>query len=90
MNIISAVKYGLEALRVGKSLVHVAAWKEAQGITSFLVAVVAIVRAFGIDFGIDDSTLATAGVAIAALVNTYLTFSTSKKVGLPDKIPPTV
>lgn len=88
MNILAAVKYVLEALRVGKSLVNVAAWKEAQGITSFLVAAVAVVRAFGVDFGIDDSTLAAAGVAIAALVNTYLTFATSKKVGLPEKQPP--
>jgi hypothetical protein len=90
MNILAAVKYGLEALRVGKSLVNVAAWKEAQGITSFLVAAVAVVMAFGVDFGIDDSTLAAAGVAIAALVNTYLTFATSKQVGLPDKFPPTL
>jgi hypothetical protein len=90
MNIVSAVKHGFEALRVGKSLTKAEAWKNAQAVTSFLIAVVAVVRACGVDFGIDDSTLAGVGVAIAALVNTYITFATSKKVGFPDKLTPTV
>lgn len=90
MNFIAVIKNGLEALKVGKSLLHVEAWKSAQAISSLLVAVVAVIRACGVDFRIDDSTLAAIGVAIAAIVNSYLTYATSKKVGLAVETPPNI
>lgn len=82
MNVVAVIQRGLEALKIGKSLLHVEAWKNAQVIGSLLVALAAVVRACGVDFGIDDSTLAAIGVGIAALVNSYLTLATSKKVGI--------
>lgn len=90
MNVLSVTRHALEALKIGKSLLHIEAWKNAQAVSSLLVALVAVVRACGVDFGIDDSTLAAVGVAIAALVNTYLTYATSKKVGLPVETPPNI
>jgi hypothetical protein len=82
MNLLTVVQRGFDALKIGKSLLHVEAWKNAQAITSLLAALVAVLRACGVDFGIDDSVLTAIGVGIAALVNSYLTIATSKKVGM--------
>ena len=77
-----------DALRKGKRLNNVVAWKNVQLITNALAAVVVLLKALGIDLGLSESNIDVISGAIVIIVNAYLTLATTNKVGIPQKLPP--
>ena len=86
MKMIDLVLHGFDALKAGKSLNNVAAWKNVQVIGSFLAALLGIAASLGYNFGLTDQQIYGLAAGIAALVNGYLTLATSKKVGLDGRV----
>lgn len=88
MNIIALIKPALVVLKQGRSLANPAAWKNTQIIVSLLSALIVLLNAFGIHFGLDSDSVNLVAGGIAALANAYLTTATSEKVGVPSGLPP--
>lgn len=77
------------AIQKGRQLTDSEVWKNrtiAGGVlTSVLVSVAAISKAFGVDLGLDEQTIEAAAYGIAALYSVFAaasTAATSAKVGL--------
>lgn len=94
MNLLAAARAAIAVLRYGRELTRAEAWKNIQAVTSLLVALLALAAAFGLDWKLSAqmvdalanglSALVAAGVFLA---NAYLTWATSKRVGLPGTDP---
>lgn len=71
----------------GAAVADPALWKTRQitatVMTGLIVAVVAALNAFGVQVPIGDGDIEPLAVAILVVVNTVLTLTTSKHVGLP-------
>lgn len=77
-------------LRKGAEISDGEKWKkrqiDANIFGGFVLALVAVVKAFGMELPVDEDTAYTIGGGIVAIVNVILTAATSKKAGiLPEK-----
>lgn len=83
------LKLFYDLFRKGQELANVEVWKNRQVVANilggFILAIVALMKAFGYDLPIDSDTAMSIAFGIAAIVNVILTITTSKKVGLPAK-----
>ena len=83
------LKLFYDLFRKGQELANAEAWKNRQVVANilggFILAIVALMKAFGYDLPIDSDTAMSIAFGIAAIVNVILTITTSKKVGLPAK-----
>jgi len=77
----------LNLFRRGAAVADPAAWKNGQITVNALVlllgALVATARSLGYDLPISDTTLAQLAAGLLGLVNSLLTVTTSKTIGLP-------
>jgi hypothetical protein len=89
MNLLSACRSAFSALRLGHELHNAAAWKNAQAVSNFLSALLAVVVALGYDPHLTDVQIYALGGLIAALANAYFTLATSSKVGILPPQPET-
>lgn len=83
--LVEKLKLLFVVLQRGNELANVGVWKNTQAAVAAVGALLAAVVAF-MPFEIpEELTLAAAGgaVAIVQLVQLYLTYATSKRVGLP-------
>lgn len=83
------LKLFYDLFRKGQELGNAEIWKNRQVTANilggFILATVALIKAFGYELPIDENTaMSIAGGAIA-IINVVLTLTTSKKVGLPAK-----
>lgn len=78
--------------RKGSEVSNVEAWKTGQitanTVVALLAAVVAVARAFGVDFHLADADLAAIAGGVFAAGNVIVTIVTSKRAGLPAPVPP--
>ena len=72
-----------ELFRAGQAVSNPSAWKNSQLVGNLLIAIVALVAAFGFDLGLSDAEIAGGAVFITAVINGVFVVITSKKVGLP-------
>jgi hypothetical protein len=80
----------IKVLQSGEELAKSATWKDIQGLTSALTALAgALVLVIDPEFQYVDQSVITAGVAgivaIVGAVNAYITYATSKKVGVKKR-----
>lgn len=88
MNLIALIKPAFVVLKQGRSLANPAAWKNVQVLSNLLSALIVLLNAFGVHFGLDSDSVHLIAGGIAAIANAYLTTATSEKVGVPDGLPP--
>lgn len=88
MNILAIIKPAFTVLKQGQALANPAAWKNAQVLANLLSALVVLLNAFGIHFGLDSDSVNLIAGGVAAIANAYLTAATSEKVGVSDGLPP--
>lgn len=88
MNILAIINPAFVVLKQGRALANPAAWKNVQVIANLLSALIVLLNAFGIHFGLDSDSVNLVAGGIAAIANAYLTAATSEKVGVPDGLPP--
>ena len=88
MNLIALIKPAFVVLKQGRSLANPAAWKNAQVLANLLSALVVLLNAFGIHFGLDSDSVNLVAGGVAAIANAYLTAATSEKAGVPSGLPP--
>jgi len=83
---LAKLKAGLAVMKAGKSVSDPALWKSRQVtatmVTAFVWGVINAAKAFGVDVPVDNETVDAIAVAILATTNLYLTYATSKKIGL--------
>jgi hypothetical protein len=79
------IKLLFVVLQKGQELANADAWKNTQAAMSALGAIIAAVVAFAPFPMPPEITMAIAGgvVAVVQLVQLYLTYATSKRVGVP-------
>ena len=89
---ITKIKAALNALKAGEALADSANWKTKQNminvLSAFLVSVVGLVRAFGIEIPLvetDLNSMAYTFVTLIGLVNFYLTTATTTKIGFKNE-----
>lgn len=73
------------ALKQGESLTHASRWKNVQATTTALTAVLAAVILLVPNLGLTDAdiqALASGIAIIGGVISSYLTYATSRKVGL--------
>ena len=88
MNILAIINPAFVVLKQGRALANPAAWKNVQVIANLLSALIVLLNAFGIHFGLDSDSVNLIAGGIAAIANAYLTAATSEKVGVPSGLPP--
>lgn len=75
-------------LRKGSEVANPGAWKNAEILASFLLALVAAAAAFGAPIALTGDQVADIAAGVIALANVVLTVISSKKVGiLPSTAP---
>lgn len=78
--------------RKGAEVSDVEKWKSRQitsnMVVALLAAVVGVARAFGADLDLDDGDIALLAGGVLGAVNIVLTVTTSKRAGLPERVPP--
>lgn len=84
MQKLSALRYALEALRLGKQLSRPAAWKNVQLLINFVAVLVGLLLALGV---IREDALVAIATILSAVANQFLTIATSKKVGIGPAAP---
>lgn len=76
----------------GASVADPALWKNRQITVTILsgviVAALSVLRSFGVDVPLTDADISSIAVTILVVVNTVLTLTTSKKIGIPPKETP--
>lgn len=86
---IEKIKAGLTVMRVGQEVANPAAWKLGQvtgnAVGALILALVALLKAFGYELPIDENTALLIGGGIVAVFNVMFTVATTKKVGLPPE-----
>ena len=79
----------LALFRQGNVIANAAAWKNRQitvtALGAFLLALIHVLKAFGVEILVDEETASTIAAGVLCLVNIVLTFFTTDKIGLPDK-----
>lgn len=85
MNKIIAI---VNLLRKGSEVSNPGAWKNAEILASFLLAMVAAAAAFGAPIDLTGDQVADIAAAIIAIANAVLTVISSKKVGILPASPP--
>lgn len=78
--------------RKGSEVSDVEKWKSRQITANMLVALLAalvgVAKAFGADLDIGNDDLAAIAGGVFAIYNITLTAVTSKRAGLPERVPP--
>lgn len=84
------IKAIFRVFQIGQSVNNPALWKNGyitgSMVGSLLAAIVALLRAFGVDIHISDADLAQLGISIVIVwgaISAGITTATSTKVGLP-------
>jgi hypothetical protein len=76
-------------MRKGSEIADVEKWKARQVtgnmLGGFILAVVAMLKAFDVEMPVDEETALMLGGGIVAVFNSLLTVITSKRAGLPNK-----
>ena len=79
----------LDLFRKGNAVADPALWKSRQIKATLLLptfgALVAVLRAFGLEVPLDDTQITQLVTGLVVLLNLVLTVSTTDKVGLPAK-----
>ena len=88
MNILAIINPAFVVLKQGRALANPAAWKNVQVIANLLSALIVLLNAFGIHFGLDSDSVNLIAGGVAAIANAYLTAATSEKAGVPSGLPP--
>ena len=83
MNVLKLIGPVFSVLQKGSSLANPSAWKNVQLVSNVLIAIVALLGAFGYKLAVTDDTLTQVAAVIAALANAWITVASSDKVGLP-------
>lgn len=82
----------LDLFRKGNAVADPALWKSRQIKATLLLptfgALVAVLRAFGLEVPLDDTQITQLVTGLVVLINCLLTVSTTDKVGLPAKPEP--
>lgn len=75
-------------LKAGEQVSDPKLWKERQVsitmITGFLWAALHAAEAFGVNIPVDDGAVDAIGMGVLALVNTVLTYATTRKIGISN------
>lgn len=83
------LKLFYDLFRKGQELANAEVWKgrqvKANILGGFILAIVALIKAFGHELPVDENAAMSIAGGIIAIVNVVLTLTTSKKVGLPAK-----
>lgn len=78
-----------DLLRKGQRVADPEIWKNRQVAVTVIVpalaALLSVANAFGLGLPVSDADLAALAAGIVALVNIVLTYTTSRKIGLPAK-----
>lgn len=83
MNVLKLIGPVFTVLQKGASLTNPSAWKNVQLVSNVIIAIVALLGAFGYKLAITDDTITQVAAVIAALANAWITVASSDKVGLP-------
>ncbi len=83
MRLFVAIKSGFDVLHAGKSLNNAEAWKNAQAVTVLLTTIVGVLNAVGLHVVVDSASLESVAMGISGAFTIYLTYATSKSVGVP-------
>ena len=79
----------LALFRQGNVVANAAAWKNRQttvtALGAFLLALLHVLKAFGVEIPVDEETANTIAAGVLCLVNIVLTLVTTDKIGLPSK-----
>lgn len=79
----------LALFRQGNVIANAAAWKNRQitvtALGAFLLALLHVLKAFGVEIPVDEETANTIAAGVLCLVNIVLTYFTTDKIGLPNK-----
>jgi hypothetical protein len=79
----------LDLFRKGNAVADPALWKSRQIKATVLLpafgALVAVLRAFGLEVPLDDTQITQLVTGLVVVINLLLTYSTTDKVGLPAK-----
>ena len=79
----------LDLFRKGNAVADPALWKNRQIKATLLLptfgALIAVLRAFGLEVPLDDTQITQLVTGLVVLLNLLLTYSTTDKVGLPAK-----
>lgn len=79
----------LDLFRKGNAVADPALWKSRQIKATLLLptfgALVAVLRAFGLEVPLDDTQITQLVTGLVVLLNLLLTLTTTDKVGLPAK-----
>ena len=79
----------LDLFRKGNAVADPALWKSRQIKATLLLpvfgALIAVLRAFGLEVPLDDAKITQLVTGLVVLINCLLTVSTTDKVGLPAK-----
>lgn len=82
----------LDLFRKGNAVADPALWKSRQIKATVLLpafgALVAVLRAFGLEVPLDDTQITQLVTGLVVVINLLLTYSTTDKVGLPAKPEP--
>jgi len=81
----------LDAFKAGKILANAAGWKDVQIATNYLVVIINVLLAFAKMFfdipEVPQDKVAMISGGIAAIVNIFLTYATTKKTLIGQKEP---
>lgn len=87
---IKRIKAAYTLLKLGQSVSDPAKWKSRQitatMLTGIIWAAIQLAESFGYGVPIDEATIDSLAIGILAAVNWLLTLSTSKTIGLRDKV----
>ena len=79
----------LDLFRKGNAVADPALWKNRQIAATLLLpvfgALIAVLRAFGLEVPLDDAQITQLVTGLVVLLNLVLTLTSSDKVGLPAK-----
>lgn len=79
----------LDLFRKGNAVADPALWKSRQIKATLMLpvfgALVAVLRAFGLEVPLDDTQITQLVTGLVVIINLLLTYSTTDKVGLPAK-----
>ena len=79
----------LDLFRKGNAVADPALWKSRQIAATLLLptfgALIAVLRAFGLEVPLDDTQITQLVTGLVVLLNLVLTLTSSDKVGLPAK-----
>lgn len=88
--LLDKLKLALDLFRKGKEVSNVEQWKlgqvTANMIAVFIIAVIQLVQAFGVEVPINNEQVIAISGGLLALVNVVTTVITTKRIGLKEKV----